>query len=117
MAKGTRKSVNALAQTHGALAPSPELDMNKLFGIHDGYSESTFEEYQAKIKEMTTIDLHAHSLDVRVTPVDNREKLERKLETKFLETKGRAVPIRQVKVPTSKDPKVMAEYKRVMQIP
>lgn len=114
MAKGSRKKIDALAQTHGALAAAPDVDMNKVFGLPKTYTESTVEEYKEKIKAMTTLDLHAHSVDVRVTPVDNRDKLERKLETRFVEAKTAAAPIRKLDVKTSTDPKVAAEFKRFM---
>lgn len=117
MAKGSRKKIDSLAQTHGALAPAPEVDMNKVFGLPKTYTEATVDEYRGKIKGMTTLDLHAHSVDVRVTPVDNRDKLERKLETRFIEARNASLPAKRMQIVTSQDPKVAADFKRFMQGP
>jgi hypothetical protein len=97
--KQTRASKAPSHETHGAL-PIPQVNLNKMFGISDGYDVDTLEDYSVKLEDMTTTELHDHSHRCGIIPLDARDKLIASLKRKFQETKAAAAGprVRQIKM-------------------
>lgn len=105
-AKASKKpSIDNLSQTHAAL--TPDIDMDKMFGITPLYSEKDLDEYSAKLKEMATVELQDHAHSKGVVPLDSRERLVAALERKFVEHKSQRLPQKSVPVKINPD---MAEW-------
>jgi hypothetical protein len=79
------------------------MNMIKAFGIRDGYTADTLEEYRAEIDKMTLTDLHDHCHVVGVVPLDPRDKLVTALERKFVQAQMNQQPVRTIHVKTNPD--------------
>jgi hypothetical protein len=86
-------------ETHGALpTPAKPVNMIKLFGIKDGYTVDTLEDYTVQLENMLESELHDHAHVVGVVPLDPRDKLTASLKRKFTETKMAQRPPRTGKI-------------------
>jgi len=81
--KETKASSEPLAQhqAHGALAP--DTSIMDLFKVSDGFGAKTLEDYQKKLKGMTSIEIQDHAHKVGVVPREPRTKLTEALERQF----------------------------------
>lgn len=101
--KASRKKQSPAHETHGALTSKEPMNMMKAFGIKDGYSVNTLEEYDAQIRDMAHTELHDHAHSVGVVPVEPQHKLIDSLLGKFKQTKASRRPPRTFKLPTRSD--------------
>ena len=106
--KAKKPSIASLNQTHAAL--SPDIDMDKLFGIKSLYEEKDIQEYSAAIGEMSTVELQDHAHSKGVVPLDSRERLVASLERKFIEHKSKTMPTKPI--PVQINPKMEKWYKQ-----
>lgn len=84
MAKGKKQKVDFkdLSQTHGALN---NFNVTKQFNrLGSDYETDSFQEYSSMIHAMENADLFNHSATIGQAPIDDREKLIRRLEDLFL---------------------------------
>lgn len=105
-----RGSLASLSQTHGALAPT--IDMDAIFNIKSPYTAKSAQEYTAQLKEMGTADLQSHAHAIGIVPLDSRERLVAALERKFSEHKIQKIPVRQIPVQINPE---MAEWHKSYQ--
>lgn len=75
-------------ETHGALPPLPQVNLDKMFNISDGYDVDSLEDYSVKLEAYTTPELHEHAHKVGIIPLDQKDKLVAALRRKFQETKA-----------------------------
>lgn len=106
--KASKKSVNSLSQTHGALAPT--FDLDEQLGIRGPYTVKNLKAYQTQLGEMGTADLQSHAHQIGVVPMDSRERLVNALERKFVEHTTSRVPVKQL--PVKINPEMADWHKR-----
>lgn len=83
-------------QTHGAVIPTgPITNVSQLLNggrnVAKGSAGSfgTMEEYTAYLKTLSLGDLHQHAVSERTVPIDDRDRLIRRLETAWTGAKAR----------------------------
>lgn len=106
--KASKKSLNSISQTHGALAPT--FDLDEQLGIRSPYTAKDLKAYQSELAEMGTADLQGHAHQIGVVPMDSRERLVTALERKFIEHKTSRMPIKPV--PVKINPEMESWHKR-----
>lgn len=90
MAKG-KVNVNNLKQTHGGLAAPKSIE--QLTGQAETYSVSDLDSYRQLLATMTDEEMQEHAIEVAgITPINNRNLLLDRLESKFASTMGRVSP-------------------------
>lgn len=75
----------------GDIVGSPkQFSLYEMVGLNvNPYGKLTLDDYKEKIREMTFADLQDHAVNqAGVIPVDDRERLEKKLVAQFLQTTG-----------------------------
>lgn len=91
------KSNTSLHQTHGAITPmnGPITNVNQLTGrssVAKGSAGSfaVLKDYTAHLRTLSNADLHRHAIeDAHIVPIDDRERLIRRLEGEWTTVAGR----------------------------
>lgn len=90
----SREQVNAskridlkkMSQTHGALAsPTAAQYMT-------GYDTADASEYHAKLERMEGTELYDHAVSVGEVPIDDRDRLLRRLQDRFAQVQAASIP-------------------------
>jgi len=75
-------------QTHGATFGGPVSNVQQLIGqrnVSKGSMGSfdTIQSYASHIRKLNLFDLHSHAVESQVVPIDDRERLMKRLETEW----------------------------------
>ena len=79
------KKIQELSQAHGKNEELKPTTLDQVWGDDGLWRYDTHEEvvYQARLKEMTRIDMQTHATKVGLIPVENRDILEKRLLREF----------------------------------
>ena len=80
-----RKKLNQLVQVHGKTETFEPTTLDQIFGDTglSRYGTTNVEEYEAQLKEMNKSDLQTHATKVGLVPIDDRERLTKRLIYEF----------------------------------